>query len=255
MLAKLTVFALLCMAVLFASARALGAITNPQAMQAIQRRVCFESYWWDQRAYRLGKVVPFILRRDGDVAYAWTQGLSSAPGGSSWINFFTVYAKSDRVSVGESSGFSEANVAGIQDRMRQVKGSRADIVQIPMPADCSPQFTLSTPERDRALGAIATTFAKTLASAKTHDNKHPSAREKIVIANYLSDYPETYILVPRTEQVFKVVLQQTSDPLGDGALIRGEYQIVPVDKAAEAGALKSKILKYGTAREINIPTP
>lgn len=249
MISRLSALALACTAFLVAPANALGAINNVQVAQAIQRRVCFESYWTDHRAYRLGTTVPFVVRRDGDVAYAWTQNLSATTGSASWVDFFTVYAKSDRVSVGEAAGLSGTNVVGIQERMRRVKGSRPEIVQVAVPSDCAPHFTVSTPERDRTLAAIGSSVAKAVATAQSADRKRPAAREEMLVASFLSDYPATYVLVPRTQQVFRVTLQDASDPLGDAALVRGDYAVARVDSATEAGALKVKIRKYGIARE------
>jgi hypothetical protein len=228
---------------------------NKAVVEAVQERICFESFWWNRETFRLGKTVPISIRKDGGVTYVWTEGLSVVPGASRWANFFSVFTKGNESVVGSSYGYNLDIVQSTPDfkmKQSQVFGGNVEVFQLRVPSDCTPHFRSESPRKERVLRAVGVTIAKELMLfRRTGGTSYPNDIT-IVVARFESNYPETQVFIPSTGEVFHVALQDASNPLSDAFLEEGVYPIQPEYDERAINLMREKILKYGVARKIKL---
>lgn len=243
----------ICLAGSTGASAAMAAVTTENAAQAIEQRICFEAFWWDRNTFQLGKTVPITLRKDGDIAYAWSTDLSKVPGVTQWANFFTVFSEGGRTVVGSSFGYNldAMQRAPVVERNKaKVFGGRAETIYLHVPANCSPHFVENTPLKERMLKAVGASIMKELVLLNKSGVDHYHGRIHIVVANFNPGYPEAQVYIPSANRAFHVALQDSSNPLGGVFLKQGEYPVRPEYNKSATKVMKAKIVKYGVDREI-----
>lgn len=245
---------LLCILIALAAEPAASEIGAPAAVTAIQHRICYEAFWWDRDDFEFGKTVTATVRSDDDMAYAWIDNLEHVPGAPQWASFFTIFTKDNQTAVAASYGYNLKVMKGNPDfeqKRNEVFKSKTDVVKLQVPTDCSPQFSSDDPERKHMLSVIENTIKDELVMFNKNGRSYPD-RVQIIISNFNFDYPEAFVFIPSTGDVFSVALHNASAPLTDTYLKEGAYPVQPVQDKASATALIPKIRKYGVVREIHL---
>lgn len=240
----------------FAVPAAKAGITDEQIASSISRRICFESYWWDRRGFRLGDAVSFDIRKNDDIAYALSYDAQVPPGVTRWMTFFSVYNNGFQASVGESYGFNLDTTQGSQallNKIKEVHGGPVESARIVLPADCTPTFPKLTPDHVLVIDAIARSIAKEVALLNAHGRVSHRRMEQIVVADFMNDYPETLVYIPRTSELFHVALSNAEDPLSDSLRNGSDFAILPESRATAIAASKQHVLRFGIYRRIVIP--
>ncbi len=90
-----------CAGILTSTQSALGNVDIAAVITALQRDLCFSTYWGGKIPKQ--EIRPVALRIDGDVAYVWIEGLRwhfDVPRG---VSFFEVVNHKGRTAVSQSS--------------------------------------------------------------------------------------------------------------------------------------------------------
>jgi hypothetical protein len=230
-----------------AAAAGAPGIDTQLVVGAVQREICFETYWGNRDTYRLGQTATLTVRRQrNDMAYVWSEQLSRVPHVSAWGNFYSVFVKDGEAAVGTSNGYN-------LDRSSQkpwVFDDEQQTVQIQIPADCTPHFLPETPLKTQMLDLVTSSIAKELQVFNKYNGvgAHYSGGIRIVIANFNTDYPETYVTIPSIGLVFTVTLHASIAPLAD--LPTDGYEMVEIYGEENKARANEKIQKYGIDREV-----
>lgn len=227
----------------------IGEIAMDSAITAIQRRICYETYWWGSRSFVFGKTVTGVIRRDGDMAYAWFDDLEHGSDAPYWASMYEIFTKGGLTAVSSSYGYNIDTTKGEEKDI--VFRGRTEPVQVTVPSDCEPKFDPDTPEKARMIAAIE----KSMKMEFRQDNKnggHYPERVKMIVANFNIDYPFAYVLVPGTGEVFSLPLRDDTAPMRDLIAEFGEYMVAEERHKPSVRVLTQRIRKYGIAREIRL---
>ncbi len=237
-----------CAGILTSTQSALGNVDIAAVITALQRDLCFSTYWGGKIPKQ--EIRPVALRIDGDVAYVWIEGLRwhfDVPRG---VSFFEVVNHKGRTAVSQSQAHNLDYFKGAEyENLKNIVfGGSFEQTQLKTPTDCTRKFESDTPLKKQMLDVIEHSVALELTSFSTLPGKNYPRRLKIVIANFNDYDPETYILVPATGEVFSVGLS----PLADDALDRGSLVLQPLYRKAEIASMRGFITKIGIVREIEL---
>ncbi len=92
-----------------------------------------------------------------------------------------------------------------------------------IPADCAPRYDPPTPQKEQMVKTVVSTM-KMLLNGYSRDgiSKYPP-EVKIVIADFNTDYPYTYVLVEPAKELYTVVFHDPEDYDNDEYGRDGEY--------------------------------
>jgi hypothetical protein len=239
---------LACAGILTPMQPALGSVDTAAVITAIQRDICFSTYWGGKIPKQ--EIRPVALRIDGDIAYVWIENLRwhfDVPRG---VSFFQVMNHKGRTAVSYSQAHNLDYFKGDEfDRLKNVVfGGPFEQTQLKTPTDCTRKFEADTPLKKQMLDVIEHSVARELTSYNKLLGEHYPDRLKIVIANFNDYDPETYILVPSTGAVFSAGI----GPLYDDDLDRGGLVLQPLYRKAEIASMRGYITKIGIEREIEL---
>ena len=222
--------------------------------RAIQRYVCFQAFWNARDQYRLGHSVTVTLHYEPDKVYAWSESLSTVQHVKAWADFFVVVGRGDQVLVSDLTGFNVDNMREEPNFKRDkslVFTDPSRETSILLPANCTPHLLPTEPLKTRMLDVVEKTIANQLLSVD-NDKVKPGSNVKIIIAEFDTDYPWTYVFVPETNEMWIVSLRGKSDPFGDQAISAGEYPSGLVYNKDWIETLKGKLAAFGIVRQIEV---
>lgn len=235
---------------------AAATVTTEAAVSAVQRYICFEAFWWGRTAFPFGKTVAITLRRTGDIAYAWSDGLSGIPGMPRSADFFTIFTKDGITAVADSFSYNTAipqEAPDFQKNKNKVFGNGAETIQLLIPTDCIPHFAADTPQKIDMLKSVEATMTDELSLFNKSAGTHYPARLQIVIANFDPDYPETQVLIPSTGEVYHVSFRSPLVPPIGALTGQGSLAVGQAYRRDEIEALTQNITRYGVVRALRLP--
>jgi len=234
----------------YAAAAGSPALSVQAVTKAIQRRICFESFWWGDHDYLLGSTEPIAVRVQDDIAYVWSDRLSKVPYVERWANFFVVYGSDGHRRV-TSSGFNVGRASKsvyYQQSKALVFTGQQQMVELAVPSDCSPRFDKDAVLKEHMLEAVESGIAYYLAS---ENPKLPDHLE-IKIANFNVDYQETQVFVPMTGEAFAVKLYDSKEPWNRAFARQGLFLPMPIYGKRDVEAFLQKLAKYEILRDVDL---
>lgn len=213
-------------------------ISEPQVVRAIQKFECYREYWGGK--HRGGTVLSAKFVSEGPRAYARIDGFEPLP--LKGVTFLSIRALGDRAVVAGSEGFFgsyQTNVRYIEDDGR-LKFSYAKSVPVKLARDCGFPSGQTSGTKFDLLRRIGESIYNEVGNAK------------IIIADFDIDYPETYVLVKVTGEVWEVGLQPEDDPAGGKGTPLTTNPVRLVNDPEQARALRKTIVRRGIARETGV---
>jgi len=240
----------------FAEAKpALGEINLRAAIDAIQESRCHAEYWADPRPSRPLSVLPVAVRSEGEVAYAWVEGLD----GPEWATFYVITRKGAKAVATSSSGYNKKLVqgsVGFQESWNQVFGADSSkhsfggdfrIGELRVPFRCALVLGADTTVKREMVDAVQRTMTISLTQFNRTGANYPE-RVRIVIANFNTDFAATYVLVRETGELFGVLL---NDPV-ESPPADAEYLVWQPYNPSDWPPIRRRIMSTGIKREIRV---
>jgi len=238
------------------------AANTSAAIDAIKKDYCRTK--GGDRPERPPSVLYVFVRTEGEKSYAWVEGLHVGPGALRQATFYFIASKNGKSTVGYSLGYntelSEQNLDYqekrdfvFNDRSRHGFNGDVQVGELHVPVTCPVPFEADTPLKQRMIEVIQKSVENQVISYVKHLGVHYPARVTIAIANFNTDFQQTYVVVRQTGDVFSITLHDPTDPLGDGFLERGEYHVVDKNFTPEVmSQLRRDAIANGIQREIQI---
>lgn len=225
--------------------------TNSHTIESIKKAVteslCYDVYWagaWGHgEHYQRGVPLPFKLVVEGEKFYARV-----APVGFIGKGQQPMMAERIGIVRGERAVVvtnSEPNMDKIFSTYPLIENT------LTIPTDCTPKYDPMTPRKELMIKTILSTIKKQFEHhIKIGIAKYPKYPKELtlIIADFNIDYPETYVIVKETDDIYGVVLHKFSDYDSDEYEREGEYPSAPEFHLSENKI--EKVRKYGIIRKI-----
>jgi len=214
---------------------------------AINRDVCFDTFWNNNEYYQIGKTVNIVARQDGDKTYIWSNDLYVSPFVRQTEVIYTIFSKGGQSRVGDVVGFNTdamRNTPFYKEQRNEVFLSGAERFSLHLPSDCTPHFSQDNQKKLLMLMCVMKGVVGELATP-TGTGRHYSHHVKIIIANFNIDYPETYAFVPESRSFFRIALIDRDDPFSDLCYRYGSYATLDLSDTVYAAQVIPHVLKYG----------
>lgn len=224
---------------LFAAAPATAEVTSVQAIDALKRHVCFSRTWWGDPYARLGQTVTVDLRLDGRAAYLWSEDMRAVPRVRRWADSYMVVMRPTGPAVTQRSGYNIELLRGepaYERERRRVYAAQTQRLRIDLPASCDPRFDPDTPAKLEMRAAVLASLSNAVA---TWGRRPPRGGVRVTLANFNTDYPETFALRQDTGEVLRIGLQTG-------------YAVTPVPHGLAAVQLRRLIQRYGETRLVTV---
>lgn len=225
---------------LLASAPAAAAeLTAAQTLETLRRHVCFSRTWWGDPYARLGQTVTVDLRLDGRAAYLWSEDMRAVPRVRRWADSYMVALRPAGPLVTHRSGYNIELLRGEQAyerERRRVYAGQTQRVRLDLPANCDPRFDPDTPAKLEMRAAVTNALSAAIA---TWGRRPPRGGVRMTLANFNTDYPETFALRQDTGEVLRIGLQSG-------------YTVSPVPRGLAAVQLRRLIQRYGETRLVTV---
>lgn len=211
-------------------------------MEALRRHVCFSRVWWADPYARLGQTVTVDLRIDGRTAYLWSEDMRAVPRVRRWADSYVVVARPAGPAVTQRSGYNIELLRGepaYERERRRVYGGQAQRLRVDLPAACDPKFDPDTPAKLEMKAAVLNSLSNAIA---TWGRRPARGGVRMIIANFNTDYPETFAYRQDTGEVLRIGLAA-----GDG-----RYAVAPVPPGIVAAQLRRLIQRYGETRLVTV---
>lgn len=217
-------------------------LTAGQAVETLRRHVCFSRTWWADPYARLGQTVTVDLRIDGRGAYLWSEDMRAIPRVRRWADSYMVVMRPAGPVVSQRSGYNIELLRGepaYERERRRVYSAQTQRVRVDLPATCEPKFDPDTPAKLEMKAAVQASLANAIA---TWGRRPPRGGVRMTVANFNTDYPETFAWRQDTGEVLRVGLTT-------GA---GRYTVAPVPPGIVAAQLRRLIQKHGETRLVTV---
>lgn len=225
---------------LLASAPAAAAeLSAAQTLETLRRHVCFSRTWWGDPYARLGQTVTVDLRLDGRAAYLWSEDMRAVPRVRRWADSYMVALRPAGPLVTQRSGYNIELLRGEQAyerERRRVYAGQTQRVRLDLPANCDPRFDPDTPAKLEMRAAVTSALSAAIA---TWGRRPPRGGVRMTLANFNTDYPETFALRQDTGEVLRIGLQSG-------------YTVSPVPRGLAAVQLRRLIQRYGETRLVTV---
>ncbi|TAJ69082.1 MAG: hypothetical protein EPO51_23885 [Phenylobacterium sp.] len=222
-------------------------LTAAQAVEALRRHVCFSRTWWADPYARLGQTVTVDLRIDGRTAYLWSEDMRAVPRVRRWADSYVVVARPAGPVVTQRSGYNIELLRGepaYERERRRVYAGQAQRVRVDLPATCEPKFDPDTPAKAEMRAAVLNSLSTALA---TWGRRPARGGVRMTVANFNTDYPETFAYRQDTGEVLRIGLVA-----GGAAGHTGRYAVAPVPPGIVAAQLRRLIQKHGETRLVTV---
>lgn len=226
-------------------------LTAADAVDALIRHVCFSRVWWGDPYVRLGQTVTVDLRVDGGKAYLWSEDMRVVPRVRRWADSYVVVDRSTGAAVTQRSGYNIELLRGepaYERERRRVYAGETQRMQVNLPATCEPKFDADTPAKAEMKALVANSLSTALA---TWGRRAPRGGVRMTIANFNTDYPETFAYRQDTGEVLRIGLIP-GDPMSDTGSADKRYAVTPVARGPVAIQLRRLIQQYGESRMVTV---
>jgi hypothetical protein len=236
---------------LAAAAASAADITAAQAVEAMRRHVCFSKVWWADPYVRLGQSAHVDVRVDGRTAYLWSEDMRAVPRVRRWADSYVVVLRSGGPVVTQRSGYNVDLLRGepaMERDRRRVYAGQSQRIDVELPPTCEPKFDPEGPVKTE----MRTVLNATLTNAvRTWGRRPAGGRVRITVANFNTDYPETFALRQDTGEVWRIGLMAGDRMSYTGGAAR-QYVVAPVPRGPTAILLKRLVLRYGRTETISV---
>lgn len=236
---------------LAAGAASANDLTAAQAVDAMRRHVCFSKTWWGDPYVRLGQRAHVDVRVDGRTAYLWSEDMRAVPRTRRWADSYVVVLRSAGPVVTQRSGYNVELLRGeaaMERDRRRVYAGQSQRVQVDLPTNCDPRFDPDSPVKAEMRAVLASSLTN---AVRTWGRRPVGGRVRMTIANFNTDYPETFAVRQDTGEVLRIGLMA-----GDRASYTGgagrQYVVAPVPPGPTAILLRRMVLRYGHAETISV---
>lgn len=224
---------------LCAAAPAAAEVTSVQAIDALKRHVCFSRTWWGDPYARLGQTVTVDMRLDGRAAYLWSEDMRAVPRVRRWADSYMVVTRPTGPAVTQRSGYNIELLRGepaYERERRRVYAAQTQRLRIDLPASCDPRFDPDTPAKLEMRAAVLASLSN---AVTTWGRRPPRGGVQMTLANFDTDYPETFALRQDTGEVLRISLQTG-------------YTVTPVPPGLAAVQLRRLVQRYGETRLVSL---
>lgn len=224
-------------------------LTATQAIDALVRHVCFSRTWWGDPYARLGQTVTVDLRVEGRTAYLWSEDMRAVPRVRRWADSYVVTGRAAGAVVTQRSGYNIELLRGepaYERERRRVYAAQTQRVRVDLPPACAPKFDPDTPLKAEMKALVAGSLSTALA---TWGRRPPRGGVRMTIANFNTDYPETFAWRQDTGEVLRIGLI-TGDPMSYTGGAYKRYVVSPVARGPVAIQLRRLIQRYGETKVV-----
>jgi hypothetical protein len=226
---------------------------------ALQRRLCYEVYWGGNENYRRDVPLPVNVLVEGSRFYARIENLETAPTGEPLAGLYVGGLAQQGARVIKSFEFRQSEFwDGAADvfmpwlQARFVKGPVISI-ELTLPSTCGPHYDPPCAEKDRMVSNVVATIRQLLRWAVEHPTETLPAypdEVHVAIADFNVDYPDTYVLVEGTNQVFGVALHDPDGKDEPAYQQSANYAVSQEHGKENLARLIPKIRTHGIGRTI-----
>jgi hypothetical protein len=236
---------------LAAGAASAADITAAQAVDAMRRHICFSKVWWADPYVRLGQNAHVDVRTEGRVAYLWSEDMRAVPRVRRWADAYVVVLRSGGPVVTQRSGYNVELLRGepaFERERRRVYAAATHRIEVELPPTCEPKFDAEGPVKTEMRAVLNATLTN---AVRTWGRRPAGGRVRITVANFNTDYPETFALRQDTGEVWRIGLM-AGDRMSYTGGAQKQYVVVPVARGPVASVLKRLIIRYGQTQVIAV---
>jgi hypothetical protein len=221
-------------------------IEEPQlnsAVAAIEKRICFENFWWGH-AYNLGETAPVSLRSEDGKLYAWANDLQRLPRVKSTASFFVLTRNGASYAVDESYGYNVGLMVGTpayeQQRSLVFSGPH-ELKQISIPKECRPSSFATDDLRLRPL--VLNSLRQYIRQFEPSERRPRLHMLRVMLSDSDEALPEVLAYAPRWGKVYRIIVR----PRLPGGPVSADapFLVREVDSAERSRELISKLRRYG----------
>jgi hypothetical protein len=176
-----------------------------------------------------------------------------------WVDYFTIENKSNFPVITKREVFDkdlskgEAHYESLREKF--FNNPKAESIQLKIPSNCAPRYDLDSPEKQKMLTLILqTTHDELMSFNKLYDFKRYPVKTQIVVSNFNIDYPEAFVFVPHTNEVFSLRLHYEKESFEE-EIQAGSYSFGQIYDKHSLSGLKKKILDNGIPSELDLSRP
>lgn len=234
----------------FTNAHSVLAVEQVESIkEALSRIFCYEMYW-EGEDYKLDIPLAIETKIEDKKFYVWINDLKVTER-SHIAGFYTGRIKDGKGAVILRYGHN-LNITPLsylyESHRDYFKSGTIIKDSLTLPTDCTPKFNPMTPQKELMIKTILSTIKKQFEHhIKIGIAKYPK-KLTLIIADFNIDYPETYVIVKETNDIYGMVLHKFSDYDSDEYEREGEYPSAPEFHLSENKI--EKIRKHGIIRKI-----
>lgn len=217
-----------CIAFCLTSATLYAEDRNTMVKDELLRHVCYEKYW-NEYDYAPGSQFSYEYLFSGDRLYILVDGLQYPKKNRPEVSeFFRGYLKDGRLDIGLSLteyGWERGSFADMGETRRIFASKDAVSGTLAVPADCTPRYDPSTPEKERMLDKVGYTMKTVIEGMAYYKATMPEAKEyyagyvaadeyELTVADFNVDYPSTFVMVRPGNLLYIVDLHNRYDDGG-----------------------------------------
>lgn len=236
---------------LAAGAASAADLTTAQAVDAMKRHVCFSKVWWGDPYVRLGQGAHVDVRVEGRTAYLWSEDMRAVPRVRRWADSYVVVMRSGGPVVTQRSGYNvellRGEAAMERDRQRVYAG-QTQRIPVDLPISCEPKFDADGPVKTEMRAVLMGSLTN---AVRTWGRRPAGGRVQMTLANFNTDYPETFALRQDTGEVLRIGLMAGDRSSYTGGAAR-QYVVTPVPRGPTAILLRRLIVRYGRTQTITV---
>ncbi len=230
--------------------RATEGVSAVTAKEAVERRLCFEVYWWD-RHYQQGVPLPVKIIVDGAEFQVRVDDIEVDRGGKRWFGRYDGTIHNGRAMVRTSSNFPMVPGAAEAPSDFGSKSPGGEVFDdtLTIPLNCVPRGTLSS-EKTRIIETAVGTMQEMISRRSSEAETRASGVITVTIGDFDVDYPSLYVLVKPLGKVYEVTIhdpEAQDDAAYQGS---GHYLFRELTNAAEARRVEKKILRHGVTSTV-----
>lgn len=168
-----------------------------------------------------------------------------------WADSYVVVLRSGGPVVIQRSGYNVERLRGEaafeQDR-RRAYGGPTQRIEVELPSACDPKFDADGPVKAEMRATLTASLTN---AVRTWGRRPTGGRLRLTVANFNTDYPETFAVRQDTGEVLRIGLMSGDRMSYTGGAAR-QYIVAPVPRGPNAVLLRRLVQRYGRTEVITV---
>lgn len=223
---------------------------------AMTRFICYQKFWMGND-YVEGASIAMEIKFEGKKFYVWTSDEPARSFGRllHFSSFYSGRIKDGKGAIIFTDGYNN-ELPGLPPQLQEFKNrfKSGTIFKdtLRVPSDCTPRYDPPTLKKELMVKTVVSTMKMLLNHYASKGIAKYPPEVKIIIADFNTDYPFTYVLVEPVKEVYRITLHDWNNYDSDEYERAGEYPTGEASMDAISDSGLSEIRSHGIVRTIAI---